>query len=74
MKKIIRGIYEWSKMILFALIVAFWLKDNVVASNPLVLYTAQNPHKIYFLYNLVFLYHQCIFYYQFLQSPLLEDL
>ncbi len=32
MKKIIRGIYEWSKMILFALIVAFWLKNNVVAS------------------------------------------
>ena len=32
MKKVIRGVYEWSKMILFALVVAFWLKNNVVAS------------------------------------------
>ncbi len=32
MKKVIKGVYEWSKMILFALVVAFWLKNNVVAS------------------------------------------
>lgn len=32
MKKIVKGIYEWSKMILFALVIAFWLKNNVVAS------------------------------------------
>lgn len=32
MKTIVRGIYEWSKMILFALVIAFWLKNNVVAS------------------------------------------
>ncbi|MDE7479250.1 MAG: signal peptidase I [Lachnospiraceae bacterium] len=32
MKKIVRGIYEWSKLILFSLVVAFWLKNNVVAS------------------------------------------
>lgn len=32
MKKIVRGIYEWSKLILFALVVAFGLKNYVVAS------------------------------------------
>lgn len=32
MKKIFKGIYEWSKLILFAMILAFWLKNNVVAS------------------------------------------
>ena len=32
MKKILRGIYEWSKMILFAVVVAFLLKNYVVAS------------------------------------------
>ena len=32
MKKVVRGIYEWSKLILFALVIAFWLKNNVVAS------------------------------------------
>ncbi len=32
MKKIIRGIYEWSKLILLALAVAFGLKNYVVAS------------------------------------------
>ncbi|MDE6620611.1 MAG: signal peptidase I [Lachnospiraceae bacterium] len=32
MKKIVKGIYEWSKLILFALVAAFLLKNNVVAS------------------------------------------
>lgn len=32
MKRLIRGFYEWSRLILFALVVAFWLKNNVVAS------------------------------------------
>lgn len=32
MKKVLRGIYEWSKMILFAVGVAFLLKNYVVAS------------------------------------------
>lgn len=32
MKKVVRVIYEWSKLILFALVIAFWLKNNVVAS------------------------------------------
>lgn len=33
MKKFLRELYEWSKLILFSLIVAFWLKNNVVASS-----------------------------------------
>ncbi len=32
MKKVLKGIYEWSKLILIAVVVAFWLKNNVVAS------------------------------------------
>ncbi|MDE6220708.1 MAG: signal peptidase I [Lachnospiraceae bacterium] len=32
MKKIVKGIYEWSKLILFAMVAAFLLKNNVVAS------------------------------------------
>lgn len=32
MKRVIKGIYEWSKLILFALLVAFGLKNYVVAS------------------------------------------
>lgn len=32
MKKVLRGIYEWSKLILFAVVAAFLLKNNVVAS------------------------------------------
>lgn len=31
MKKVLREIYECSKLILFALVAAFWLKSNVVA-------------------------------------------
>lgn len=32
MKKVIKGVYEWSKLILFAVVAAFLLKNNVVAS------------------------------------------
>lgn len=32
MKKVVRGIFEWSRLILLAVVVAFWLKNNVVAS------------------------------------------
>lgn len=32
MRKIVKGVYEWSKLILFAVAAAFLLKNNVVAS------------------------------------------
>ncbi|MDE7418565.1 MAG: signal peptidase I [Lachnospiraceae bacterium] len=32
MRKVVKGVYEWSKLILFAMIAAFLLKNNVVAS------------------------------------------
>lgn len=33
MKKFLRELFEWSKLVLLSLIVAFWLKNNVVASS-----------------------------------------
>lgn len=32
MRKVVKGVYEWSKLILFAMAAAFLLKNNVVAS------------------------------------------